>query len=93
MTDGVNEGRGINLPAQSANEDFDQLHVVLVFSLPHSLTQLRPAKDPARLAHQYPKQSELPCGKLDPARPAMQFVVAQVEDKVCHLQLDGRLSA
>ena len=55
----MDERRRINFPAQPADKNLDQLHVVFVFPFPDAFAQFGAGKDPARFAHQDAEQGEL----------------------------------
>jgi hypothetical protein len=53
MTHGVNQRRITDLSSQPANEDFDQLRIVLVRMFPNTFAQFGAREDTGRFPHQH----------------------------------------
>jgi len=87
---GVNQ-RGIaDLFSEPADENFDQLCIVLMRVFPNSLAQLRARKNAARLPHQDLEQHQLPRRKFDAFRATVNIVSSQVEREITNAQRHHR---
>ena len=79
---GVNQRRITNLFSQPADEDFDELRIVLMRVFPNALTQLRACENAARLPHQDLEQHQLTRRKIDAFRATVNVVRSQVEREI-----------
>ncbi len=64
----MNQRRITDLSSESADENFDELRVVLMRVFPNALAEFRVRENTARLQHQHFQQHQLPRGKPDAFR-------------------------